>query len=319
MMSTKSFEQIHYGLRPAKNVERKMVCEALRKLTCFAPLNTYRYVGFGSTYFSDFALFHKALGLKNMDSIERDLSIEDRCKFNQPYKCITIHMGEAGTILPTLSWDARAIVWLDYDGKLREAMFADIRTVTSKLVSGSPLLVTVNANPRKFASIQISKQELSGLKQRVGTERMPSGIKPVDLEDWGLAKVCRRIIMNEIQEILAARNAVLPDNAKVEFRQIFNFHYRDGARMLTIGGIFVNREDAAKFSQAEFEKLSFCRFGDPAYVLEVPKLTFREIRHLDKSLPLGAPVLEKVGIPEEDIKTYAEIYRFFPAFAETEV
>jgi hypothetical protein len=67
-----SYEKINYGLRPAKCIERKMMCEAFRRLSEFGSVESYRYIGFGSTYFSDFSLFHKHLGITNMISMEQD-------------------------------------------------------------------------------------------------------------------------------------------------------------------------------------------------------------------------------------------------------
>ena len=52
----KSYESVNYVLRPAKNIERKMFCEAFRRLAEFGRVDSYRYVGFGSTFFSDFSL-----------------------------------------------------------------------------------------------------------------------------------------------------------------------------------------------------------------------------------------------------------------------
>ena len=82
-----SYERIHYGLRPAKNVQRKMLVETFRRLSEFGAVDSYRYVGFGSTYFSDFSLFHKTLGIRSMISIERDLSNRKRFEFNRPFNC----------------------------------------------------------------------------------------------------------------------------------------------------------------------------------------------------------------------------------------
>ena len=58
-----SYEQINYSLRPAKQIERKMLIEAFRNLTEFGDIGSYRYIGFGSIYFSDFNQVHKSLGI----------------------------------------------------------------------------------------------------------------------------------------------------------------------------------------------------------------------------------------------------------------
>ena len=44
----RSYQKVNYALRPAKNIERKMICEALRQLSGFCLVETYRYIGFGS-------------------------------------------------------------------------------------------------------------------------------------------------------------------------------------------------------------------------------------------------------------------------------
>ena len=51
-----SFEKFNYALRPAKNMQRKMLCEALARLSRIAGLVSYRYIGFGAIGFHDFCL-----------------------------------------------------------------------------------------------------------------------------------------------------------------------------------------------------------------------------------------------------------------------
>ena len=81
---------VHYVQRPAKNISRKMLCETLRRIEPFAPLTEYHYVGFGSAYFADFVLLHRALAVRNMTSIERDTFNKDRYDNNKPFRCITV-------------------------------------------------------------------------------------------------------------------------------------------------------------------------------------------------------------------------------------
>ena len=72
---------------------------------------------------------------------------------------------------------------------------------------------------------------------------MPAEIAGKDLVKWGLAKVCRRIINNRISETLFNRNGAASQPNKIHFFQLFNFHYADSARMLTVGGLFLNGRD----------------------------------------------------------------------------
>jgi len=69
-----SYRIINYALRPAKAIERRMLCAAFERLHPFQRIQDYRYVGFGSIYFSDFQLLHRQLGITDMLSIERDIS-----------------------------------------------------------------------------------------------------------------------------------------------------------------------------------------------------------------------------------------------------
>jgi hypothetical protein len=87
MISRPSYETINYDLRPAKSIERKMMAEALQALTLFAPMKEYSYRGFGSPYFTDFSLVHRVLGIRNMESIEKDEYNKGRFVFNRPLGC----------------------------------------------------------------------------------------------------------------------------------------------------------------------------------------------------------------------------------------
>jgi len=136
-----------YSLRPAKNIERKMMGEAFARLAPLSPLSKYRYIGFGSEFFNDFALYHETLGIREMLSIEHDIDRVPRCEFNRPYKCIRVEPGTASQVLPRLRWEPRSIVWLDYLDRLKRSVLDDIALVASAASSGSLLVWTVNAQP----------------------------------------------------------------------------------------------------------------------------------------------------------------------------
>ena len=140
-----SYEIVNYSLRPAKNIERKMFCEAFRRLVELGKLESYRYIGFGSTFFADFSLFHKSLGIGNSISMEKDTINEKRFQFNKPYNCITLMFGKSNDLLPTLSWDVKTIIWLDYDNELNESVLTDVAFVSTHAAPGSILIVTVDA------------------------------------------------------------------------------------------------------------------------------------------------------------------------------
>jgi hypothetical protein len=314
-----SKKKINYALRPAKNIERKMICEVIRRFSEFKLLEEYRYIGFGSYYFADFSLFHKNLNISLMHSIEQDGKNRDRFETNQPFKCIKIHFGASNHILPNIGWAEESIIWLDYDGDLDKSVLEDIQTVCTHAKVGSVLIITVNAEAGEVPDKNSSR--LQKLKDRIGEAKVPSRIREKDLSQWGTAKVLRDIIHNEIQEILVDRNGgIYNDSEKMLYRQLFNFNYSDNAKMLTVGGAIYQRNQQTQIDKCAFERIPFVKSDDKPYSIEIPCLTYRELRTLDKLLPADPNCVPSLkGVPEKDIKIYSEVYRYFPNFAEAEL
>lgn len=291
-----------------------MLCEAFRRLAEFGRLESYRYIGFGSTYFSDFSLFHKSLGIENSVSIEHDIKNRKRFEFNRPYKCVRLEFGESNAILPNLTWDVRTIAWLDYDYALNQSVLTDVAFVCANAPSGSIIVVTVDARPEELG------KRLESLKSGIEEQKLPQGLSEPKLGGWGTAKVYRRIIVNEIKATINARNGGRPRGTKFLYKQIFNFHYSDSAKMLTVGGIIYDEGQSDLETKCGFEHLDFIRTGEEPCIIEVPSLTLKEIRHLDRQLPCeDLNSLDAPSIPIKDINRYALIYRYFPAFVEAEI
>lgn len=310
-----SHRMIHYGLRPGKNIERKMICDVFQRLAHFHNLNEYRYVGFGSRYFSDFTLIHKSLGIGKMISIEHEEKDQEWFEFNRPYNCIESIYSHSNVALPSLTWDMPTILWLDYDGKLSPDVFFDIGCFCSSAVAGSLILVTVNAHSSREEGLLDRVQQL---KEEIGEERVPTDTKPSDLGQTGRPKIYRKIIDNQIRESLKIRNGTLLPEQRLNYLQLFNFVYQDGAQMLTIGGIIYADEDKPLLDRCSFMDFEFVKLDQDAYKIEVPNLTFREIHYLNQLLPL-TDELPQSFIPKKEIEQYARIYRYFPAFTEAEV
>jgi hypothetical protein len=316
-----SYELINYSIRPAKAIERKMLCEAFRRLSEFGSLEAVRYVGFGSTYFSDFAIFHKSLGIRHMISIEKDVANGGRFEFNRPFRCIEMRLGHSNAVLPTLAWNTRNVAWLDYDDRLDVQALADIRFLSMSVTPGSALIVSVNAHPDDYDE---AHPRLPQLVERVGEEKVPNGIAEGDLAGWGTAAISRRIITNEIRETLIARNGALAAENQILYKQLFYFQYADGAKMVTAGGLFYERGQTPIVAKCDFEALPFIRTDQRPRcrpcMIEVPSLTYKEIRRLNTQLPrTQRSRLTSPKVAARDLKKYEAIYRYFPHFAETEI
>ena len=296
-----------------------MLCESFRRLSPFATVNTYQYVGFGSTYFSDFSLIHRSLGISHLVSIERETTMQERFIFNRPYRSIDLRFGESTDLLPELDWNPHTIMWLDYDGKLTADVLADVATFCRSCISGSVLAVSVNAQPDTVPSNEDQEKfRLKLLKKRLGEHKVPADLDPKQLAGWDIALLDRRIIDQQIRSTLLDRNGGLPANARLRYKQLFNFHYRDGARMMTTGGIVYQVGQENIVNSCAFDQLDFVRHGEDPYEIVVPNLTFKEMRHIDAQLPAGQrPVTAPVG--DDDITAYSAIYRYFPTFVEAEL
>ena len=161
------------------------------------------------------------------------------------------------------------------------------------------------------------EKRLEMLKERLGVDKVPIDIVGTDLGGWGVANVCRRILTNEIEETLLQRNGFR--RVPFVFQQLFNFHYADGAKMLTFGGIFFREDQRNIFERCEFNQMEFVKTAFDAYSIDPPNLTFREIHFIDRRLPNRVGVLSLDGLPADDVKKYAKLYRYFPTFTETEI
>lgn len=318
-----NFESINYSLRAAKNVERKMLCEAFARLSMIGDIKSYRYVGFGSAYFTDFSLFHKSLGLNLLTSIEKEDAEEykNRIEFNKPYSCIDLEFGESDTVLPRLEWKKwdKTLVWLDYTSKLTASILGDINTVVTNIKIGSIFLISINISPDevpKSAKVEESKEiRLKELEKRVEKENIPTRAYGLNLNVDNNKSIIQEIIDEHINKALGIRK--IEDDSELLYKQLFNFYYKDGAPMLTVGGIFYEEKQTDKVEEM-FRNLDYIRYGNDCFDIIVPNLTYKEVHALDKLLPLNSPVKIRGMIPlsEEDINNYKNIYRYFPSFSE---
>jgi hypothetical protein len=322
-----SYEEVNYTIRPAKCIERKMLAEAFSRLAAFGALESYRYIGFGSTYFTDFNLFHRALNFPDMVSIEKDAEKSGRFDFNRPFRCVTMKYGLSNEVLPRIEWSGRVIVWLDYDYPADRSVLADMKLFLSKAVTGSLLLVTVDARPDKLEplpaldpALKTAEHRLHMLSERLGEENLPPGLDPRQLGDWGTAAAYWRVFDNYIQSTLQIRNGPLPQASRFHCKQLFHFRYADGARMLTMGWLLHDQGHENLYASCGFKDLFYVRSGSDPFEIRVPCLTVREVRALSAQLPREpGKQLVGPGIPEADLEKFAQIYRYFPSFAEAEL
>lgn len=312
-----SYREIDYRVRPGKYAERLMMVEAFRRLR-FGTLETYQYVGLGSVYFSDFSLIHKALGITKLVSIERNEHDKARFEANIPFGCVEMMWGDTGSELPKVDLDLRSIIWLDYDGRLSRSVLADVREVAARAVTGSVLAITVQSRFDRITREDRTDGSVEAVVAALGEERVPFDLTTKDIRGEGTGKLYRNVIVEELTRTLADRNIGRHTGQQLRFRQILNFRYEDGVRMMTVAFVFFDAGQEALFNMCRFEDLDFYRHGEDAFEIEIPKLTPRETRFLDSQMPRPLEELKLAAVPERDARQYSKIYRYFPNIAFVE-
>lgn len=320
---TASFRKIDYSLRPAKYAERRMLCDIFRRLQPFQCIEDYLYVGFGSVWFSDFSLFHKTLGIKDMVSIEHSDRAALRIEANKPFQ-ITMDFRQSKFALPDLDWTRRQFLWLDYDGTISTDVLLDTATVAANALPGTLLAISVQCvkapeiaeAERAQTQDNTATDAVERFRQNLGNDRVPPKLYEDDLIGWPYGKICRSVLISEIETVLARRNRNT-ENSPIKFHPICEFEYEDGAKMTTLVGVFYN--DEAKLAECSFDALDFLPPGKRVVRIPVPKLTIREFRQLEKQLPLRAgQALEFGEIPPSEAKNFAQMYRYLPNYAVIE-
>ncbi|MFF4825792.1 O-methyltransferase [Streptomyces sp. NPDC001312] len=309
-----SYRQIHYVMRPGKNVERKLMAEVVSRISPLTVVSEMRYIGLGSVYFADFSTFHRRLGFREMHSIEdvSDPAIRKRFEFNRPYDT-QLHFKHTGDALPSLDWDKPSFVWLDYDDVFGGWMLDDLNIITASACSPTVFAISVNVEPGE------NEGRFERFKQEVGVELLPDGVtKDASLGGSRMGDAVREAINSAISSVLSDRNGVLNGEDAIEYRQLFNFRYKDGARMLTVGGLLHAAGLSDRVGECNFEGLPFVSSGEEIFEITVPKLTVREALHLDAQLPSGKP-LQAQGVPPSEIAAYSRLYRYLPSFVDVDL
>ena len=309
-MTRESWRSVPYELRPRKQIERRMIIDALMRLSaCGFAIRDYQYTGMGSVFFVDFILFHKIIGIRKMLSVEASEKIRRRIAYNIPYAIVKTHIGPASEIIPTLDPEIKHLLWLDYDGPIDRFVLDDLQTASTYLARGSIILVTVDLTPSEWLKSAVQWEE--------HFLEFAEYLLPVSASDENMFGASRLptthavVLENTIKESTAARSC--------EFHPLFNFLYSDGHTMLTFGGMIVGSAERDRLADLDAFEATYFRFKaeHPPYEIDLPNITRKERLYLDQNMP--CPDGWKPDAFEMDIdavRSYSEIYRFFPPYAE---
>ncbi|WP_176048996.1 O-methyltransferase [Burkholderia sp. BCC1644] len=313
-----SFESVNYTLRLNKNVERKLMFEALQCIGHKISLIDYQYIGMGSMWFVDLIMAHRLLHIQDLISLEHS-DYADRAIFNKPYDCVQVVPGDTSTLLPTLNWGKKTIIWLDYDTGVSGPLFDDLTIVGEKINAGSIIMITAKAH---IGDLPNKKEDGSEFTRREAMEYtlgqyIPQDMQPVKASQY--PEILGRSIFVALRSHLRVRSAGL------SLLPIFHFYYKDGAPMVTVGAIVV--DETQGYRELVESSGVFSRFpyftGETQYTIKVPPLTQKEKMALDNMMPsISAPkellVRAKYGfsIDQELLDNFFQLYRAYPTFSE---
>ena len=152
----------------------------------------------------------------------------------------------------------------------------------------------------------------------IGPDAVPPEASQEDLYGSAFGRLSQRILLDQIGSALSVRNATLGLYDQVKFTLICDIEYRDGMLMKTFVGIFATVRDQNKVEQCGFETLDFIPPTSQSIKIDVPILTAREIRYLERQLPKGCNFINYGSIPREHADNFAKLYRYLPNFAVLE-
>ena len=269
-----------------------------------------------------------------MFSIEGDVQNSDKYEFNRPLSCIDVKFGMANEILPTIEYDGPTIIWLDYDGMLEDSCLEDLNTVVSKVDDGSVVLISYNSRPLKTGRLPGYVEgcdERALLKNyvhsKISAKYINHGESFRGLGRWDrYSSFLRETVLNALKSSIALRNRDLLDGEKFVMKQMFNFNYRDGVEMSTLGFVVHKESSEQSFLKCQFSDFEFYRPGSDHYEIQVPMLTSKEVKTLVEIMPVGKTPIRAIKkllpakvFKDADILNFSKIYKYNPMFNDSEM
>jgi len=305
--------------RTSKHIERKLFIEALHCLDY--EVSNYHYIGFGAYYYVDFILFNKYLSINEMTCLEKEDDIENRMKFNKPFKFINFVHDDFSNHIATLRSDREYFVWADYNDKLNNRKLTDIQSIINTLKNGSIFIITVNADfKQEMPQLDfIEKEDMKKMEKKANEKFLEKNekelnpfcgeIKSSDITPKGLPNLYARTIIQAINYGLSGRS-------HDEFFQLFNYVYNDNTRMLSIGGI-IDKKDQKNKIYPKLKKLSFINKNVEPVIIKVPNLTLREKLYLDSKIQKNGKIPNiPFELTQEEKDNYIKYAKHYPTFYE---
>jgi hypothetical protein len=263
-----------------------------------------------------------------MVSLESDVDICERAKFNKPYKCIVIENRKSSNYVSRIELGKPTIFWLDYtDPSELGSQFADFCTLIDKMNTGDIIRITLNASPSTLGGNQQGKNDndirlsrLEELKERI-RDYVPS---TATIDDMTSGKY--PLLLLSCLKKAAGKTFTPSTYREKRLIPLFSSCYADGQQMITLAAIVIDNADSETKIKECFGCLrDYVNFEwDKPSLIQVPELTAKEIIHINNELPNKSSVYEikaKFAFAfqnsanlDDAIESYVRYYKHYPNF-----
>lgn len=313
--STASF--IAYDLRPAKQIERRMIVDFVRGVSgCGIDLSLYHYLGMGGVRFIDFLMVHRYLGISDLTSVEQSADIIRRCDFNKPLGSIELFSGDASAYLARYTPKGPGLVWFDYDWSISNDVQNDIVTLGLKSKVGSFVFITVSGDAPRFLKDKGTDERFAYYSEELGNFCV--GYSRDDFQNSMFRFTISKILLAILTFAFAHRT-------DATFLPLFRVIYRDSVPMISAGGVLAPPLSANVYRNAVHTGLSFFEDLEPDkfYQIDTLNLTEKERMLFDLAVTSNSVDVDRensiksLGFDENDLATYRNLVRFMPRYIET--
>lgn len=316
MAAQSSAKYVSYGLRPAKQCERKLMLEAFSVASeCGFPIPDYRYVGMGGNRYYDFLLMHKYFGIRNMVSLEHDKKMIPRAEYNNPYGFIQVRSISSQEFIFSDEFGGSSIYWMDYDGGISIKIVDDIVSLGRKVRPGDFVFFTICGDvPRRLERVS-APERLVALREEFGEFAGKLGVKDMERAKF-------RCTVHQVVETALRHSFVVRRNGT--FQMFFQVEYADGANMLTLGGVFADSLTCTALVNRLRARLPFLSTDSlTRYRIRKFDLTEKERELFDRASTANRSnakeinELKRLKFSEGELKSYRELLRYHPRYVET--
>lgn len=185
----------------------------------------------------------------------------------------------------------------------------DVDLPTEKLIPTIKSILEIIQNKQQTETVKEKAKRFNTLTKNVVAKEF----KNEDFSEEKFPSLVAEALFNAIDSTSKSLGKSL------RFHPLFNFFYKDGAPMVTIGGIVVNDKIQKVVDRLRLAEKHFFIQGSKQVSIDVPNLTSREKQKIDSLINMETDPEVKDLIFEfeaEALANYCTFYRQYPLFSE---